>query len=446
MNNQSISKILIILFALFVCSGAVLGQRTMTIVEAIDSSLSVNPQLLLTRAQVDAFSASVSQATASLLPQIYANAGYTRYEEPNISTPIHQLGVFPPLDDEIYEANLQLSIPIFDGGRRLAKRKIATAGVEESRATNDLMRNNILRQVAELFLLARQTADQSQLIYKRLISLYQQLEDLRVLEQGGRVSKGDIALVASLIASTKSDSSAIARSKNRLATRLGFLVGAKQAVLPALPENDLAGDDLLREYPRNGLIQAEFSAPTVRISEARLGKAKAFRSLAARNFWPEISGYGMYLYRSGSDWDPVGEWAIGVKVSLPIFTGGSRIGKIKETAALTRASKMAVRSAELEQESNLRLSYNDYLSALDQSDQLSIAVKKKAVSVEVQNELFNAGRIPLRDLHTQETELLRLQIENNAKLYSARLALLRYEALTGTLSKSKALMLIGGIE
>jgi len=446
MNYQSISKILIILFALLVFSGAVLGQRTMTIAEAIDSSLSVNPQLLLTNAQVDAFDASVSQATASLLPQLYASAGYTRYEEPNIITPIHQLGVFPPLDDEIYEANLQLSIPIFDGGRRLVKRKIATAGVEESRATNDLMRNNILRQVAELFLLARQTADQSQLINKRLISLYQQLEDLRVLEQGGRVSRGDIALVASLIASTKSDSSAIARSKNQLATRLGLLVGAKQAVIPAIPAGDLAGDDLIREYPRSGLDQAEFAAPTVRISEARLGKAKASRSLAARNFWPEISGYGMYLYRSGSDWDPVGEWAVGVKVSLPIFTGGSRIGKIKETAALTRASKMAVRSAELEQESNLRLSYNDYLSAMDQSDQLSIAVEKKAVSVEVHNELFDAGRIPLRDLHTQETELLRLQIENNAKLYSARLALLRYEALTGTLSKSKAMILIGGTE
>ena len=132
-------------------------------------------------------------------------------------------------------------------------------------------------------------------------------------------------------------------------------MGANQAVIPALPTSDIAGDDLIRKYPRSGLNQAEFTAPSVRISEARLGKAKAFRSLAVRNFWPEISGYGMYLYRSGSDWDPVGEWAVGVKVSLPIFAGGSRIGKIKETAAFTRASKMAVRSAELEQKSNLVL-------------------------------------------------------------------------------------------
>ena len=58
----------------------------------------------MANAQVDAFKASVSQATGSFLPQLYANAGYTRYEEPNIITPIHQLGVFPPLDDEIYEA------------------------------------------------------------------------------------------------------------------------------------------------------------------------------------------------------------------------------------------------------------------------------------------------------------------------------------------------------
>ena len=116
MKHKSISKTLIILFGLFACSSVVLGQRTMTIVEAIDSSLSVNPQLLLTNAQMDASRASVRQATASLLPQLYANAGYTKYEEPNIIIPIHEIGVFPPLDDEIYEANLQLSVPIFDGG------------------------------------------------------------------------------------------------------------------------------------------------------------------------------------------------------------------------------------------------------------------------------------------------------------------------------------------
>ncbi len=446
MNRQSISKIFIIAVALLASAQPVVSQQAMTIEEAIDSSLSVNTRLLLTDAQVDASYASVRQATGSLLPQLYANAGYTRYEEPNIITPIHKQGVFPPLDDEIYEASFHLAVPIFDGGRRLAKRKIATAGVKESRATNALVQNDILRQVAEVFLLARQAADQSQLINKRLASLYQQLKDLKALEQSGRVSQGDIALVSSLIASTKSDSSAIARSQNRLATRLGLLVGTNQAVIPALPANSLTMDGLIREYPRSGCASVEYTGPTVRISEARLGKVRASRSLAARNFWPEISGYGLYLYRSGSDWDPVGEWAVGITVSLPIFTGGTRIGKVKEAAALTRASEMAVKSAEREQESNLRLSYNDYLSALDQSDYLSTAVKEKTISVETHLELYRAGRIPLRDLHTQETELLRLQIDNNAVLYAARLALLRYEAIAGTLSKNKATMLTGGIQ
>ncbi|MEA3297656.1 MAG: TolC family protein [candidate division Zixibacteria bacterium] len=185
-----------IILLMFSCS--VFGQRQVTVSEAIDSVLAINPNILMSKAQVDASRSQVSQATATLLPQLYANAGYTLYEEPNIVTPIHQQGVFPPLDYEIYETNIQLSVPIFDGGRRLTQRRIATANVDENMAFDELTRNELLKQVAEIFILSRQTEDQSRLINKRLASLYKQWEDLQVLNAEGRVSKGDLALVTKL--------------------------------------------------------------------------------------------------------------------------------------------------------------------------------------------------------------------------------------------------------
>lgn len=426
--------------------GSVLGQRQVTVSEAIDSVLALNPNVLMSKVQVHASRSKVSQATATLLPQLYANAGYTHYEEPNIVTPIHQQGVFPPLDDEIYEANLQLFVPIFDGGRRLTQRKIASVSVDENRAKSDLIRNEVLKQVAEIFLYARQTDDQSSLINKRLKSLYQHFKDLQNLENEGRVSKGDLALVSSLIASTKSDSSAIAFSRFQLSTRLSTLLGTNNTVAPAVSARTLDVKLLADSYPRTGFEDSDIYGPDVRISEARVKKAKFSQSLASRGFWPEISGYGAYGYRTGSDWDPVGEWAIGVKVSLPLFTGGSRISKIKETASLSRASEEALRNSEIEQFALLRTAYDEYRSALDRNDYLSKAVKEKSISLQAQVDLYEAGRIPLRDLYVQETELLQLQLEQNAQQYIAHLALLRYETSAGSLNKSKVLQLTGELQ
>lgn len=433
-----ITSIIILMF-----SSSAFSQRQVTVSEAIDSVLAFNPNVLMSKVQVDASRSKVSQSTATLLPQLYANAGYTYYEEPNIVTPIHQQGVFPPLDDEIYEANLQLSVPIFDGGRRLTQRKIATVNVDESMAFHELTRNELLKQVAEIFILARQTKDQSLLINKRLNSLYQQQEDLQALNAEGRVSKGDLALVSSLVSSTKSDSIAVANSQLRLSIKLSSLLGIESIVVPAIPSNKPDKEKMTNHNSIDKFKTTNIKGPQVQISEARVEKAKLSRSLASRMFWPEISGFGTYSYRTGSDWDPVGEWAVGLKLSLPLFTGGSRVSKIKESSSMAHASELALESSKLEQNSLLRAAYNDYTSALNQIDYLTEAVSEKSVSLQAHIDLFEAGRIPLRDLLTQETELLQLQLEQNVQYYHAYLALLQYEKTAGTLTKNKVLYLTG---
>lgn len=432
--------------ALLIVTGTVRGQRQVTISEAVDSAMSLNPRLMAAEARTVASHAAVRGTTGSFLPQLHVTSSYTRYEEPNIVTPIHQPGIFPPLDDEIYEANLQLSIPIFDGGRRLTQRRSASASVDENQATRELVRSEVLRQVAEVFLYFRQSVDQSALINNRLENLYRQLHDLKILGEGGRVSQGDIALTSSLIASMRSDSIDVRRQQVRLGTLLSTLMGMSGGVTPAYSEHELTIEWLTKYYPPSWFKDLNPVGPNVRASEARHEKAEANQSLASRSLWPEVSGYGSYLYRSGSDWEPTGEWAAGIKMSIPLFTGGSRFAKIKETAALAEASEEALRSAELEQESQLENSRNDYISALDRNSFLQAAVEEKVVVVQAHRNLYAAGRISLRDLHTQQTELLQLRLESNAQLYAACLAILQYEAVAGSLTREKAIRLIGGSE
>ena len=196
----------------------------------------------------------------------------------------------------------------------------------------------------------------------------------------------------------------------------------------------------------SGTLNTDLTGPVLEAAIARKQKSSIASSMAKRNFWPEVSAFGSYIYRSGSGWDPIGEWMAGVKISIPIFQGGTRINKIRETKALANASFQAVIIAQIEQNTNLQIAFDDYLSNQNRFKLLVQAEEEKIKSVTAQSELYRAGRIPLRDLHIQELELLQLQLDKNKLLFSARSALLRYEMIAGTLSNEKAIMIAGGLK
>lgn len=421
-------------------------QTSVSLEAALDLSLAVNPSLQAAQARTKAAQASVSQATGNFLPQLNLNAGYTKYQEPNTITPIHEVGVFPLLDDEIYNANLNLSLPIFDGGRRLSNRKIAKASETENKANRQLIKQTVIQQITEIYLLSRQVEDQSNLIDKRLHSIHYRYQDLLALESEGRVPPGDVALVASTLAKAQADSIAIDISKNQIALRLGLLLGEFQPITPELSSVNRPVADLENHFFETGTINIDVTGPVLKAALARQQKSSAALSIAKKSFWPEVSVFGSYVYRSGSDLDPIGEWMAGFKISLPIFQGGTRVNKIKETKALANASFQTVKIAQIEQNINLQISFDDYVSNQNRFQLLSKAENEKIKSVSAQDELYKAGRIPLRDLHIQELELLQLQLDKNKLLFSSRSALLRYVFVAGTLTKEKAMMIAGGLK
>lgn len=87
-------------------------MEKMSLSQALEMALANNPHIAMIKGQREAADAKVWEAKGAFLPQILVSAGYTRYEEPNIIVPIHQVGVFPPLDDQIYESSLQVKIPL----------------------------------------------------------------------------------------------------------------------------------------------------------------------------------------------------------------------------------------------------------------------------------------------------------------------------------------------
>lgn len=404
-------------------------SRAMTLSEALEAALAQNPVAGAVRAQRQAAEARVGESRSGFFPQILVSSGYTRFKEPNIVVPIHKAGVFPPLDNDIYETILQLNIPLFKGGRTWAAHRAAKAVERESLAQEDLSRIRLIEGVAQIFIRSWTLEDTQTLLKVRLKALKQRHDELITLLNEGRVSPGDLALVRSSIASARADSIAVTSRDYELSVLLGQTMGADGPVEPL-------GADLLdvKKSVRLSDSVAVVAGPAVRIAQARLERAQALRVQAVRMFWPEVSGFTFYSFRSGDDFKWTGEWAAGVRLQVPLFDGGRRIAGARAAGASVQAAREGERSALQAQEAGLRVAIDRWRSSQIRRDYLVLAAQSKSQSVSAQQALYGTGRISLSELLIQEAELLQMQIEEREATHAEAFAMLSYYATAGRLT------------
>lgn len=412
------------------------GIQGIGITEALETALKKNPILKSVRAQRDATEAGIGAAKSDFFPQILVSSGYTHFKEPNIIVPIHKVGVFPPLDNEIYEAITQVKVPLFSGGRTLAGTRAARASATESAVQEDLTEKRLIEGIVQIYIQSQELQDKKGLIIARLQILQQRYRELGLLLNEGRVSPADLGLVTSSIELTRSDSLEIESGFYQLTIRLGQLVGTNSPIKPLVPTQDGLVKKVL--LPDSLTAVSQVAGPEVRKAQAQLERTQALRAQASRSFWPEISGFASYFARSGGDLDMTGEWAIGLNISLPIFDGGRRIANVRAAKASVRAAEQGHQAVLQTQNAALRIAFEQWRIFDIRQQHLAQAVGSKSQSVIAQRQRYEAGRISLSELLTQETELLQLQITERGVVYAGQLALTNYHATSGTLTASLA--------
>lgn len=419
------------------------GPQGMTITEALERALRKNPIMESVRAQRDVTEARIGLAKSDFFPQIVVSSRYTRYKEPNIIIPIHRTGVFPPLDDDLYETTTQVRVPLFSGGRTVAATRAARASAAESGALEALTENRLIESIAQVYIQSHELQDKKSLIISRLNQLRQRNREMMLLLSEGRVTSADLALVTSSIESTRSDSLELASGFYQLSIRLGQLLGMNTPVLPLMPAQDASPKEV--PLPPSRAVDALVAGPGLRMALAQLERAQALHAQASRSFWPEVSGFASYFMRSGSDLDMVGEWAVGLNVSLPVFDGGQRIASVRAAKASVKAAEQGRQSALQAQNAMLQITLEQWRIASIRQQHLTQAVVTRLRSVTAQRQMYEAGRISLSELLTQETELLQLQMNEREVIYAGRLAVLNYYATAGTLTVNLAEMIVRSV-
>lgn len=320
--------------------------------EAVDRALAHYPSVGSMRAAAEAARAGHGEAKAAWWPEFGVTGSLTRHQEPMIVHPIHDFtpGQTPDFDRTLVQGGAYLRWVLFDGGGREAG--IRRARWEEAAAEADLEAagQSLIAEVAAAYLQAlsgRRVLDAHD---RRVTALEAELERVRRLREVGRAAEVDVLRAEAALASARSERVVVATDLEVALRELSRLIGAAAA------EPERRGLTPLRlagaaPPPREELVgRAVAASPSVEAARRRRSAAEAGRALARSRRWPGLEASGNWTDYAGLDSDHEVEWAAGVRLTLPLFTGGRIARGVDRAEAEARAAderlRLAVASAE----------------------------------------------------------------------------------------------------
>ena len=398
--------------------------------EAVRRGVEASHRIAEAVARGDAADAVVGARRALSLPQIAAQAGYTRTNHVDafgVPLPGNQLRVIYPDIPDNYRTRLDLQWPIYTGGRVDALERAAR--IEATASADDIAaaRGDLTLEIARAYWALVTATDSLRVVEESVARIDAHLKDVRHQLAAGLVPPSDVFTVHAQV-SRQRMLTAQARSNRDIAeAEIARLVGAP----PGTPIETAAALEALAPAPAalDGLIEsARRQRPERAALVKRAGAAGERGRAAAAGTKPTVAVGGGVDYASPNPrifprddaWHA--SWDAGVNVSWPIFDGGRARSEMAEAAALTRAvvERLADFDASLAAEIRQRVSEID--SSRAAIDAATDAVRSAAEARRVLGERFGAGVATSTDVLDAQVALLQAGLDRTQALANAHLA------------------------
>jgi outer membrane protein len=402
----------------------------LTLDEAIRRGLEASHRIAEAIARGEAAEAVVGERHAATLPQIAAQAGYTRtnhVEAFGILSPNNQFRVIYPDVPDNYRARLDLQWPIYTGGRldalERAARIDATASADEIAAA----RGDLTLEITRAYWALVTATEALRVVQESVARVAAHLTDVRNQLAAGLVPPSDVFTVEAqesrqrMLAVQARATRDVAEAE--LARLAGAAPGTAVAAAAALetPPSPTASLEALVDVARQQ--RPERAGLMKRVSAAgERGRA------AAAATKPTVGVVGGVDYASPNPrifpreqaWRT--SWDASVNISWPLFDGGRARSEVAEAAALGRVTE--ARLADFD--ASLAVEIRQRLREIDASraaiDAASDAVRSAAEARRVLGERFTAGVATSTDVLDAQVALLQAELDRTQAIANAHLA------------------------
>ena len=390
------------LLVMLAAAPAAAQQVEVTLQEAVRRALDVQPAMVQARGDQRNAGASTRSAFGAFLPSVSTGASAARSNVGRIDPTTGQ--AVPP--DYSYTGSLNVSLELFDGFRRFANLKVASANGNAADAGVVNQRFQVTLATKQAFYNALATEELVRVAQSQVTRAQQQLRISIDKLHAGSATRSD-----SLRSTVDYGNARIVllQAQANLATaeaNLGRQIGV-DALVRAIPDTVLPAVPDTADLRRTALE----SAPAVQQAESQASAARALVWTARAQYWPSLTvSYSNNRQGTSSPSFPLFggypetfSWRFGV--SWTLFNGFSRE---KSVRAATVARDVAdARAADTRRGVSAQLTQQ--LAALATAyEKIDIAQTNVAAATEdlrVQNERYRVGAATILDLLTSQSAL-----------------------------------------
>jgi outer membrane protein len=402
------------------------GSDTYTLSEVVAYGLNCNSRIRSAQADIDIERSGVRSAEAERMPRLDLTGGATRYRFPSAVTPLYGTPPadlhFPEFDETIYDAGFSFTLPLYRGGR--LDRSVTVAELRKA-VSEDILRMNrqeLIYNLTSTFYKILQLDMLHQANAETVKQLEAHRKNVGLFYQAGTVPKIDLLKTETGLAHANQAELISRNNLNSAYEVLKTLMGVEDmsrniSVVEGPVENDgclSLEENLSRALEKRPDYQA--LAKRLRISEERVSIARGKRL-------PSLNLVGEFTERSGTDMDFKENWAVGLRLTLPLFEGGSISADVNKAKRDMIKTKEDERSLRLEIIKSVRDASFGIENAAKRIDAAGTAIDSAKEALRIEQLRYQTGAGTSTDVIDAQEALLRAETDYYQARYDKAIAL-----------------------
>ncbi|HTR51424.1 MAG TPA: TolC family protein [Kofleriaceae bacterium] len=426
-------------FAVLLAAGTARADepaRKLSLHEAIDVSLSENPDIAIAKETVRGAGARVSGAKAHALPLLTVDSAASYYRH-SYSLEFGSLGSFTLHQQQVSATNVTLAQPLT--GLAYLSELVGSAqqDADATRADYDKTRLDTAYRTADAYLRvleARATAD---LAHRSVADIQSELDRAIQLRQAETYTDIDVLRFRSAKAAADRDAlradTTAAQALARLAVQLGLHDGAAIDVADDLPETP----PQIAMTLDAALTRALSARPELHAARDRIDSANHARRAAREKYLPNISAVGVWTHLTGvQPFQPEDEEYLGLRIQWNIWDWGATHDAVTD-AEVTQNRAMLSANALVDQvRLDVRQRWLDARAAFDSLPAARTQQQAAEEALRLQKVRFEAGAATTTDVLDSETDARRARLVFAVARYDYYLSLVALARAMGDLPAS----------
>ena len=411
----------------------------LTLEDAMARGLDTSHRIAEAVARGDAADATVGQRHAALMPQLAAQAGYTRtnhVETFGVLLPNNQLRVIYPDVPDNYRSRLDLQWPIYTAGRLDALERAAR--IEATASSDDVAtaRRDLALEIARAYWALVSASASVSVVEESVRRVDAHLQDVRNQLASGLVPPNDVLTVETQESRQRMLAIQARGNRDVAAAELARLVGIAPgtaieaaADLEPPPPEPIAIEALVDAAKQQRPERAALVKRVEAAAERSRAAAAGLKPTMAVGGGVDYARPNPRIFPREARWRT--SWDASVNANWPLFDGGRARAEAAEAGALARA--VQERLADLD--AALAVEIRQRVTELDSSraaiDAAADAIRSATEARRVVGERFRAGVATSTDVLDAQVAILQAELDRTQAIANARVARARLDRALG---------------